>query len=645
MKKIRSTQYIPIHLNYLNLKVILTIFFFFIFCHSVYADKTTGYQEKINGAKRYVATADINFEKGSYIRAILDYESALRLLYVTPFRTTGSFSVPLVEYELGVVILNQTLAGEILQKISKSYFSKANKNIATQSKEPLSPILTNCLIAARAAITLLEGVRMGVEVRDIRQSLELAEKLQYSYDLCLFIGSLYNSKLDLADGLFQAADKSKARLLLDLIWRSHGKIDNKLFRKWYSQKYIEEMLKMNLEKIQSEAEYPKQKIVFMQGVINKISRDRTNLEKKLLQKDPDLFLKLLKDQAQRNDNEPWDVRPLLKKNETLLEYRIVNNVVLVFVLKNGEKIHVSTLKNLDDIKSLIRRYLVELSNPNQEIWEPESRQLFLALIRPVQHMLHDTHRLIIVPDKIISLVPFQMLTDPLSKKTLLEDYLISYLPSARLKFYLKDNPFPIKRLLTVGINKFTNQPPLKFGEDEVVNIARNFSGPSTVYLGSKRKATIKNILNGIQNHDILHISTHGFYEFDNPLFSHLVLQDQLGKDKTWSAYEIFGTTGRTDLVVLSACSSNISATNYRTDEDLLALPQAFLYSGAKSVIASLWNVSESNTQSLMQEFYHNANKTGFKNLDQALRSAQLTIKKANSHPYAWAGFILIGDSR
>jgi CHAT domain-containing protein len=96
----------------------------------------------------------------------------------------------------------------------------------------------------------------------------------------------------------------------------------------------------------------------------------------------------------------------------------------------------------------------------------------------------------------------------------------------------------------------------------------------------------------------------------------------------------------------------------------------FLASGAKSVIASLWEVNDASTSQLMAQFYENL-ATGKMSKSEALRQAQIALitgKKPRgdtsrssvritpedggqsapissnlNHPYYWAPFILIGN--
>ena len=108
-----------------------------------------------------------------------------------------------------------------------------------------------------------------------------------------------------------------------------------------------------------------------------------------------------------------------------------------------------------------------------------------------------------------------------------------------------------------------------------------------------------------------------------------------------------------DLVVLSACET---ALGKEVDgEGIIGLTRAFQYAGARTVLASLWEVADESTAALMARFYSGL-KDGLAK-DEALRQAQLTfiagpvtvgsgedaIERDLRHPFYWAAFQLYGD--
>lgn len=192
---------------------------------------------------------------------------------------------------------------------------------------------------------------------------------------------------------------------------------------------------------------------------------------------------------------------------------------------------------------------------------------------------------------------------------------------------------------------------------------------STVELFSKANATEDNLKN-IQSTDILHIATHGYflsnddtsktkqsianlvndnYKNDSYLKSGLLLagaqntlngkQPENSNNGILTAEEAKNLNLKdTELVVLSACETGLG--DNLVGEGVIGLQRAFMIAGAKSVIMSLWSVSDEKTQELMTMFYTNWIKNNMSK-EEALYQAKLEMKKFYPQPYYWAGFILL----
>ncbi|MFL5588393.1 MAG: tetratricopeptide repeat protein [Ktedonobacteraceae bacterium] len=95
----------------------------------------------------------------------------------------------------------------------------------------------------------------------------------------------------------------------------------------------------------------------------------------------------------------------------------------------------------------------------------------------------------------------------------------------------------------------------------------------------------------------------------------------------------------TKLVVLSACETGLG--QVKVGEGVFGLRRAFVLAGARTLVMSLWKVSDGHTRELMGEFYRHL-LAGRSRVD-ALRVAQLAMKEKDMHPYYWGAFICQGD--
>jgi len=203
--------------------------------------------------------------------------------------------------------------------------------------------------------------------------------------------------------------------------------------------------------------------------------------------------------------------------------------------------------------------------------------------------------------------------------------------------------------------------PLPHSRLEVESIAGLFpAGRATTYLGEA--ATEERAKSVGKDARFIHFATHSTLDDRFPLDSAVVLSipERLeeGRDNgLLQAWEIFdGVRLDADLVVLSGCESGLG--KELRGEGLLGLTWAFHYAGARSVVASLWKVSDRMTAELMARFYRHLRQGDAK--DEALRRAQLDLMHGplthagppgrgraesadGSAPFFWAAFQLSGD--
>jgi CHAT domain-containing protein len=145
--------------------------------------------------------------------------------------------------------------------------------------------------------------------------------------------------------------------------------------------------------------------------------------------------------------------------------------------------------------------------------------------------------------------------------------------------------------------------------------------------------------------NIVHVAAHGIFNTHNALSSYLALAPDDTNDGNLEVREVYALPLRehNPLVVLSACETAVG--ELTAGDEFQGLTRAFLLSGARAVVASLWAVEDEATSVLMVEFYENR-AAGMSDAE-ALAGAQRTVRENPEHPewrapYYWAAFVLVG---
>jgi hypothetical protein len=155
---------------------------------------------------------------------------------------------------------------------------------------------------------------------------------------------------------------------------------------------------------------------------------------------------------------------------------------------------------------------------------------------------------------------------------------------------------------------------------------------------------LQNIKPSIKKYDEIVFYTHGYFGKDLfPIMEPVLVLTLVppGTDGYLRMTEVMGLDMNADIVALTACQTGLGTRV--SGEGTMGMGRAFQYAGAKSVLMSLWSVSEVASVKLVNSFFQNI-KAG-KTKPEALELARLELRKGIwNHPFFWAGFILVGET-
>ena len=278
---------------------------------------------------------------------------------------------------------------------------------------------------------------------------------------------------------------------------------------------------------------------------------------------------------------------------------------------------------------------VRVVNPTCE--PATAEELYAWLFAPVRKHIRNP-RLIVVPHGVLHYLPFGAFRDPQTQRYLIEDYTITYAPSASSLRFLRDKETPVKgKALVIGAPAGVS-PELPGALREAMTVASELR--SVPMVGTAAKESLLYELKG--DVDLVHIAAHGFYEPDTPLFSRLALAEGNGRDGNLEVHEILSDVDLTgvNLVVLSACHTALGKSS--AGDEIVGLTRALLYAGTPGVISTLWEIGDHAAAALMDHFYCRLLSGDF--VADALRYAQLQLLHGDyPEPWQWAAFTLSGD--
>ncbi len=381
---------------------------------------------------------------------------------------------------------------------------------------------------------------------------------------------------------------------------------------------------------------------------------------------------------------------------------IVHKAYLSEIYKKYKDKLIKSYENISEVddpllfERLVRYYRRLLLNPKPEDEDIDIRneigsKLFSFLFSNIEEFIKDKNELIIIPEGVLTLVPFETLILP-NGQYLVEKYNVKYIQSLSVFEKLNTRSYPKDREALIAFGgaiyesddpeKHTDSSPTNkayFEKELTYNINRGnslrntysafgFSKwnnlPGTEEEIARIKSIIPNskILKGtevtesnvkllsksgdLKKYKVIHFATHGIAIQEIPELSALVLsqiQEELGngEDGYLTVKEIAELDIRADFVNLSACETGLG--KIYSGEGVVGMTQAFLIAGANGLSVSLWQVADESTMEFMVGLYRLVQEKAL-SYDRAMTEMKRKFIREGkySDPFYWAPFVYYG---
>ncbi|MBZ8180947.1 CHAT domain-containing protein [Oscillatoria salina] len=340
------------------------------------------------------------------------------------------------------------------------------------------------------------------------------------------------------------------------------------------------------------------------------------------------------------------------------------NAALIYPIILGERIeviiylpqqgilrysHLINKEKAEETIEQLRKNLFDKTQPNPETYIlPNAQKIYQWLLADAEEEIAKSQikTLVFVLEDSLRNIPIAALHDS-GQYLIQKGYGIVLLPSLRL---LETDPLERNELtaLAAGLTEPRNGfSPLPYVENELSGIKEVLKDTEQPLLN--QEFTEKNLHNQLKNSSqaIVHLATHGKFH-SNPEETFILTGNNKIKVKELDEFLRSQTRTRKEkieLFVLSACET--AQGNKRA---ALGLAGVAVKTGAKTTLATLWQVADESTAMLMIEFYKKLVSEEEVSIAEALRSVQqIWLENENkdgndwSHPYYWSPFVLVGN--
>lgn len=365
----------------------------------------------------------------------------------------------------------------------------------------------------------------------------------------------------------------------------------------------------------------------------------------------------------------------MSKEKAIVEYVVSSDRLYIFTLVDCQlqmkvmRINRGFVPLIDSLQQMVSNVQhINFSLTEQKQFMDLSHRLYSIVLQPVEKIVADKP-LLIVPDEQLALIPFEILVKTVSPQTRVNynklDYLIkhqdiSYAYSLTLmqKQEAENTRKNNHRIFAVapGYEHLAGNPGSQYvalrdardnlgvlegARKEVKQVGKHLKGKLLI----DEAASEEQFKKEAGKYSVLHLAMHTLINNEEPLYSKMLFTPDAdtAEDGLLNTYELADLELDADLVVLSACNTGFGKLN--KGEGIVGLSRGFFQAGCKSLLATLWSVSDKTSLKVIDGFYSNLQdgKSKSESISQTKRAYLQETKGMWAHPFFWAGYIVIGD--
>lgn len=402
-----------------------------------------------------------------------------------------------------------------------------------------------------------------------------------------------------------------------------------------------------------------ERISYLQRKIIEVDRSVQLLKNEISQRYPAFYSSSFSSQ----NPSIQDVQRFCTRNGgVMIEYLWGSSEVYALGLSD-QGILFSKLGKADSIEALVKKFTRHFTNTGvvDEAMAFESYQqtgfaLYTMLLKPFEKLLAGK-RMYIIPDGLISQVPFEALLIKETRNTTIDyknlpyvlfDHVVSYSFSSTILMKPFNKVSGQSEVLGVGYTnneRYRSAVPANSAAtiEPELDVVATYFGNGKFLKGSD--ASESNFKRYAPQAELLHLAVHGAGDPNHDYSAELYFKPTADTSENGKlhSYELYRLRLKASLAMLTACESGIGK-NYK-GEGMMSMANSFVNAGCANVGLTLWKLNDQVSIKLMKIFYSDLAEG--ERIDEALARAKRNYlaeaDEYTANPKLWAALVMYSN--